>query len=102
MMTSSSGIRDPGSGSDRPTGSPATRIPDPGHGSRLERQAPDRRRLPREPQMAQAVRPVRGDFEVNHRLAALFDAGDFESAQADLAAAVSTSTETGTSSRSQL
>ena len=92
---------------------PGSRIPDPDPGSRiadrgsrhavqkLQRQPPDRRGFAREADVAQAIRSVRRDLEVDDRLAAVFHAGDLEAAQADLRATVSTSAGTGTSSRSQ-
>jgi hypothetical protein len=53
--------------------------------AQVKRQAPDRGGFPGQPDVAEAVWPVGGDFEVDHRLVAVLDAGHFKTTQCDLA-----------------
>ena len=50
----------------------------------LQRQTLDGRHFAREPDDAQAVGPVRGDLEVDDRIAAVLDRRHLEAAQADV------------------
>ena len=56
----------------------------PDHLGHLQGQPPDSRRLAGQADVAQAVRTVRGDLEIDDREASGLDAGDLESAQANL------------------